>query len=313
MRAFAFDAFGEPGSERDLPTPEPDEGQVRVRVAAASINPVDNAVVKGFMKDYMEHRFPLVPCSDLAGTVDAVGAGAEGFSVGDAVFGLVGKMVMGEGTLAEVATAAAGTIARRPASLGEVEAAALPLAGVSALMSVDAADPQPGDVVVVVGASGGIGSYAVQLAAARGAHVVAVTSPGRAEYVRSLGAEEVLDRTAGDVSEALRSEHPEGVAAIVDTASDTPALTRLSEAVRQGGTVTSMRGSAAGEELEKRGVKGVNIRTEVTTARLEHLSGLIDQGRLKSPHIRTFALEQAGEALNALSQGGVSGKLVVII
>ena len=272
MRAFAFDAFGEPGSERDLPTPEPDEGQVRVRVAAASINPVDNAVVKGFMKDYMEHRFPLVPCSDLAGTVDAVGAGAEGFSVGDAVFGLVGKMVMGEGTLAEVATAAAGTIARRPASLGEVEAAALPLAGVSALMSVDAADPQPGDVVVVVGASGGIGSYAVQLAAARGAHVVAVTSPGRAEYVRSLGAEEVLDRTARDVSEALRSEHPGGVAAIVDTASDAPALARLSEAVRQGGTVTSMRGSSANTTVPSGTAHTSPVKVSVRRASIDRWS-----------------------------------------
>jgi NADPH:quinone reductase-like Zn-dependent oxidoreductase len=270
-------------------------------------------VIKGYMKDYVEHRFPLVPCIDLSGTVDAVGAEVDGFSVGDPVFGSHGKMVMGEGTLAEFATASAGSIARRPASLGEVEAAALPLAGVSALMSVDAANPQPGDLVVVVGAKGGIGSYAVQLAAARAARVIAVTSAGNVEYVESLGAGEALDRTAGDVLDTLKSRHPEGVSAIIDTASDAPALARLSEAVRDGGTVTSMKGAAAPDELEKRGIKGVNIRTEVTTERLAHLAGLTAAGKLKAPHIRTLTLDQAGEALDLIGQGGVRGKLVVTI
>jgi len=312
MRAFALDTFGGPGSVRDLPTPEPTEGQVRVRVAAASINPVDHAVIKGFLKDYMEHHFPLVPCGDLAGSVDAVGPGIDGISVGDPVVGFVGKTVMGEGTLAEFATASAGTIARRPSALGEVEAAALPLAGVSALMSLEAAGPQPDEVVVVVGASGGIGGYAVQLAAARGAHVVAVTSTSNVEYVRGLGAAEVLDRMAGDVVDALRSGHPEGVSAIIDTPSDQPTLARLSGTVRDGGTVTSMKG-AAPQELQVRGVKGVNIRTQVTTERLEQLLGMIAEGKLRAPHIRTFTLDRAGDALEASGQGGVRGKLVVTL
>src|SRR5438105_11493464 len=313
MRAFALDAFGEPGSVQELPAPEPADGQVRVRVAAASINPGDSGVTKGFMKDYMEHRFPLVPGLDLAGAVDAVGPGVEGFSVGDPVFGVTGKMQMGEGTLAELATASAGAIARRPPGLDEVEAASIPLAAVSALMSLEAADPQAGDPVVVVGASGGIGSFAVQLAAARGARVVAVTSAGNEEYVKGLGAVEVIDRTSGDVLDALRSSHPGGVAAIIDTASDGPALARLAQAVREGGTVTSMRGSASPDELEQRHVKGVNVRTEVTTARLAQLATLVAEGRLKVPNIRPFVLDHAGEALDLIGRGGVRGKLVVTI
>src|SRR5476651_857707 len=169
MRAFALDAFGQPGSIHDVPEPEPGEGQVRVRVATASLNPFDNAVLAGYMKDRMEHRFPFVPASDFSGTIDALGSGVHGFSVGDPVFGVTGKMFLGEGTLAEKTTASAGTIAKRPQSLSEVDAAALSLAGVSALMCVDAAALQPKDVVVVVGASGGIGSYTVQLAKLRGA------------------------------------------------------------------------------------------------------------------------------------------------
>ena len=311
MRAFALDAFGQPGSIHDLPQADPANGQVRVNVAAAALNPFDNAVLQGYLKDRMEHRFPLVPAGDFSGTVDAIGSGVEGYSVGDPVFGVTGKMVLGEGTLAEKATASAGTIAKRPHSMSDIEAAALPLAGVSALMCVEAVDPKPKDVVVVVGASGGIGSYAVQLAKARGAHVIGVTRKTNFEYVKGLGADEVIDRTAGDVADALQSKHRDGVAAIIDTGSDAPSLAHLSAAVRKGGTVVSMKGAAAPDELAKRGVKGVNIQTRVNTERLETLATLSAEGKVKAPRIRTFPLDQAGEAFKLLGQ--VGGKLVITL
>jgi len=311
MRAFALDAFGQPGSIHDVPEPEPAEGEVRVRVAAASLNPFDNAVLAGYLKDRMEHRFPLIPAGDFAGTVDALGSGVTGYAVGDHVFGVTGKMVLGVGTLAEKTTATAGTIVKRPQSITDVEAAALPLAGVSALMCVDAVGPKPNDVVVVVGAGGGIGSYAVQLAKGRGAHVIGVTIKENADYVKGLGADEVIDRTAGDVLVALKSKHKDGVAAIIDTGSDAAGLAHLSEAVRKGGTAVSMKGAAAPDELAKRGVKGVNIQTRVNTERLETLAKLSADGKLKAPKIRTFKLDQAGEAFKLLGQ--VGGKLVITL
>src|SRR6202049_2904313 len=112
MRALPFADFADPGSIHELPDPQPAEGQVRVRVRAASMNPFDGFVVQGYMKDRMEHHFPLVPCSDLSGTIDLLGPGVEGFAVGEPVFGITGRMVR-EGTLAELTTAAAGHIARR--------------------------------------------------------------------------------------------------------------------------------------------------------------------------------------------------------
>jgi NADPH2:quinone reductase len=310
MRAFAFDAFAEPGSIHELPDPQPAEGQVRVRVRAASINPFDSFVVQGYMKDRMKHPFPLVPCSDLSGTIDLLGLGVDGFAVGDPVFGITGRMV-GEGTLAELTTAAAVNIARRPVALDEREAAAMPLAGVSALMSVEAADPKPRGVIVIVGASGGIGGYAVQLAAQRGARVIGVTSSYHLEYVKSLGAAEVVDRTMGDVLETLKSRHRNGVDAIIDTASDAGAMARLSELVRKGGVVISMRGAAAVDELAKRGIRGVNIQTRVTNERLTQLARLRAEGKLKAPMIHTYALEDAGEAFRAVGHSG--GKIVVTI
>jgi NADPH:quinone reductase-like Zn-dependent oxidoreductase len=311
MRAFALDALGQPGSMHDVPEPEPAEGQVRVRVAAASLNPFDNFVVQGYMKDRMEHRFPLIPASDFSGTVDALGSGVQGFSIGDQVFGVTGKTALGEGSLAEKTTASSGTIAKRPHSMTDEEAAALPLTGVSALMCVDAAAPKPKDVVVVVGAAGGIGSYAVQIAKTRGAYVIGVTIRDNFEYVKSLGADEVIDRTAGDVLDALKSKHKDGVAAIIDTGSDAASLARLSGAVHKGGTVISMKGAAAPEELEKRGVKGVNIQTQMNTERLETLAKMSADGKLKAPMIRTFPLDHAGEAFKLLGQ--VGGKLVITL
>src|SRR6202521_3289394 len=128
MRAYALDAFGQPGSIHELPDPEPADGQVRVRVAAASLNPFDNVVINGYLKDKMEHRFPLIPAGDLAGTVDAVGPNAEGISIGDGVCGVKRRMYFVEGPLAKLTPATLGTIAKRAASRGATEAAALPLA-----------------------------------------------------------------------------------------------------------------------------------------------------------------------------------------
>src|SRR5262249_48906536 len=150
MKAYAIDEFGQPGTVRDVPDPEPEEGQVRVRVTAAGINPFDAAVVNGFAKDYMEHRFPLVPGMDAAGTIDAVGPGVEGWATGDRVFGSVGKPFAGEGTLAEHVTMSTGTIAGIPDTLGDREAAAIPVAGATAFQLAEDLGLGEGDVVVAV-------------------------------------------------------------------------------------------------------------------------------------------------------------------
>ncbi len=312
MRAFALDQFGEAGSIHDVPEPEPSEGEVRVKVDAASVNPFDLFVMKGFLKDRMEHHFPLIPLGDLSGVVDVVGGGVTTFKTGDRVFGTTGMRTLGHGSLAEKTLASASTLARTPAGLGPVEAAALPLAGVSAMMLVEAVDPKPGDVVVVVGASGGIGGYAVQLASHRGARVVAVTSTPHVEYVKSLGATDVIDRSYEDVSAALKTRYPDGVAGIIDTISDAATLAPYTEAVKPGGAVTSMRGAAVAEELEKRGLRATNISTQMNTDRLNELARLVAEGTLEPGLIHTFTLDGAAKAFE-LSGKGAGGKIVITI
>jgi len=310
MKAFAIDELGQPGSLHDISVPEPAEGQVRIRVAAAGLNPFDNAVLQGHLKDRMEHRFPLVPGVDASGTVEALGEGVEAWTIGDEVFGSVGKMYLGEGTLAEFATMSAGTVARKPASLDHTAAAAIPVAGVTALMMADALHLSEGHVVVAIGATGGVGSYFVQLASGRGAQVVAMYSGENADYARRLGAAEVIDYTA-DVVEAVRSRHADGIDAIAEMHRDEGTVARLAEQVRSGGHVASAVGGADAEALGRRGIKATNVMGIVTTASLEALAAMLERGELTSPDIRSFSLADAGEALAAVATGHVRGKIIV--
>lgn len=312
MRAYAIDEFGGPGSIHELPDPTPAEGQVRVRVEAASINPADVAMMKGYYKDMMEHRFPLVPGLDVGGVVDAVGAGVDGLREGDPVFGVHGKMLVGEGTLAEYTAASAATLAHRPSGIDAVFGAALSLAGVSALQTVEAADLQAGDVVLIIGAAGGIGSFAVQLVTGAGAKAIAVTRSVNHDYVRGLGAEEAIDYQAQDVYETVHATHPDGVAAIFDLVGNKEENSHLADLLREGGHLVSMLGAADAEALAQRGVTGVNVVTQATTDRLERLAGFVEAGKLKRPEIRTFPLGEAANALAEIEGRHVRGKLVVV-
>jgi NADPH:quinone reductase-like Zn-dependent oxidoreductase len=312
MNAFAIDELGQPGAIRDIEAPEPGEGQIRIRVAAAGLNPFDAAVVQGHVKDYMEHRFPLVPGADASGTVETVGPDVTDWVTGDEVFGAVGKMYVGEGTLAELATMSAGTVARKPASLDHLAAAAIPLAGVTAMMMVHAIAPSDGAVVVALGATGGVGSYLVQLATRRGALVVAVSSGANAEYGRSLGAADVIDYTAGDVVEAIRGRYPDGIQAVAHMGGEEDVLARIADLIPSGGRVASAVGGADPDALSARGIGATNVVTAVTTASLETLASMLDRGEIKAPEIHTYPLADAAAALNEVGSGHVRGKIVVV-
>ena len=274
MRAFALEELGGPGSVVEVPVPETAEGQVRIRVAAAGLNPFDNAVIQGYLKDQMEHRFPLIPGMDASGTVEALGDGVTEWAIGDEVFGSVGKGHFGAGTFAEFATMSSGTIAGKPASVDHADAAGIPVAGVTALMMVEAASVADGDVLVAIGATGGVGGYLVQLAATRGARVLAISSTENGDYARTLGAAETVDYAAGDVVEAVRSFAPGGVDVIAEMhgGDDTA---RLAELIRSGGRVVSAVGGADEETLKARGIEGENVRGRVATGPLGTLVGML--------------------------------------
>jgi NADPH:quinone reductase len=310
MRALIVDKFGEAGTVGEKPRPEPEDGELLVRVRAAGVNAMDAIVRAGFAKDFMEHRFPLTLGLDYAGTVEVVGTGVEGFSTGDDVFGAVGKPYFGGGSFAEYVTVNAALAVHRPSGLSPEAAAAIPTAGTTALAAVDALEATPGQTIAVVGAAGGVGGFAVQLAALRGLKVVAVTRPEHAAFVRDLGASDLVDYTRGDVTEQLRSLVPDGLSGIVDVFHDAQGLIALVPAVKPGGRIATPSAMGAEQAFEGQPVTVRYVRAAL--GRTGELGRLAAEGSLKVP-FETMPLEQAPEAVHRQSMRGNRGKLVLTV
>lgn len=311
MRAFVVKEFGQGGVVEERPTPVPGDGEVLVRVRAAAVNAMDTVLVTGAFKDFMEHRLPLIPGLDASGTVAGVGSGLSGFAVGEAVFGTSAKPYFGEGTFAELATMPAVGLVHRPASLDDRGAASLPLVATTALAAADAVEPLAGATVLIVGATGGVGSIATQLAARRGARVIAVTLEEHAAYALDLGASETIDYTTGDLVELVRLRHPGGVDAVIDLAHDAAGITPLLDLLRRGGRVTSALGGVDAEVLAARGLKGSNASGG--PARMGEVRALVEQGDVRVPEIRTYRLEEAASAIEEQRGRHVRGKLVLLV
>src|ERR687897_1873545 len=226
MRAIAEDEFGGSLALMALPIPEIGAGEVLIRVRAAGVNPFDWKVADGVLKYEKEHRFPLIPGFDAAGVVERVGSDVRGLSEGEEVYGCLSKPVMGEGAYAEYVSAPAAIVARKPEAVGFAEAAALPMPGLTAMDLVDAVDLDEGETVLIVGATGGVGSYATQLAARRGARVIATARQANEAFAWELGAAETVDHTRGNLLDAVRMTHPGGIEAIIAVVSDRDVLSR---------------------------------------------------------------------------------------
>src|SRR6266567_4143651 len=307
MRALHVPAAGERPQLSDLPVPEPGEGQVLIRVKAAGLNAIDNGIAAGMM----EHAYPLVLGRDAAGVVEATGPGVTGITSGEEVFGhvLLAPPIQA-GTLAEYALLPAAGTAPKPAGLDWVTAAALPLAGAAASAAVDAVGPRPGDVVLLVGAAGGVGSYAIQLLAAKGATVLATGTPADTERLKGLGAATVIDYTTAPVAGQVRAAYTDGIDALIDLVSYAPDDLPLT-ALRKGGTVASSLGAASDEALAADGLTGTNIMAMPTRDVIAALAGQVADGTLKVDVETILPLANAADGLATLASGEARGKIVV--
>ena len=306
MKAIILNDAGTPPAVRDdLPTPTPGTHEVLVRVRASSVNPVDNSIAAGVLAGMVEHEFPVTLGRDYAGAVEQVGAEVTRYAVGDDVYGFLlhANPTVRDGSWAELITVSEDTsIARRPANVDVATAGVAPLAAITALTAVDALDLSEGDTVLVAGATGGVGSLAVQLAAGAGATVVAPALPEDDEYLRGLGVTEVLPRE-GDVGAAVRERFPDGVDALLDLVNYAPGT--YDAALTDGARVASPTG-AAGD-----GPGRTNVMSQPTTANLDRVAELLDSGALKVPVQATYELDRAGEALQALGTTHTQGKLAI--
>jgi len=319
MKAIVHRRYGPPDLLRleDLPKPEPGPGEVLVRVRAASVFAGDWHIVRGapfLMRLATGLRRPrnLIPGIDLAGVVEGVGPGVTDLRSGEEVFGFA------SGSLAELVCVPADHLVRKPRNLTLEEAATVPEAGMTALQGLrDHGRVQAGQRVLVIGASGGVGTFAVQIAKALGAEVTGVCGPANVELVRSIGADHVIDYTRTDVT--TPGERYDVILQLAGTASPG----RLRRAIVPGGTLvlSSGDGRIAGlDRIVAASLLNPFVRerlavfvTKENGADLATLSDMIQAGQVRPVIDRTYPLAEAGEALRYLEAGHARGKVVIAI
>jgi NADPH2:quinone reductase len=311
--AIAIHEFG--GRDKlelmELPEPKLPPDAVRIRIRAAGVNPVDWKLREGRLEPAFPHVFPVVPGWDAAGVVEAVGPGVVEVAPGDEVFAYCRKHFIGEGTYAEYVTVPVTFVARKPAGLSWEEAGAVPLTGLTAYQALFfGAGLTAGETVLVYGASGGVGGFAVQIAVAAGAEVIAVAREEHREYVLALGAYEVIDYTERDVVEAVREFLPKGVDVALDVVGG-ETLARAVEAVRDEGRIVSIAQPPTDERFRRRGIQPAYVFVRPDGEELGELAELAESGQLAVHLHEVLPLEEAARAHELLEQGHVRGKLVL--
>jgi NADPH:quinone reductase-like Zn-dependent oxidoreductase len=307
VRAVAVSSFGDPEvlAVIDVPQPEPGAGQVRIRVQAAPVHPVDLGTRAGAFAALLPEQPRYFLGWDLAGTVDAVGEGVREFTPGQAVIGLSDWFASLVGTQAEYVVLNASAVALAPTNAAPAEAATIPLNALTAAQALDLLKLSAGQSVAITGAAGAVGGYAVELAVQRGLRVYAIAGQQDEAFLTGLGATFIA--RSDDPAAAVRAVLPEGVDGLFDTALvGAPAL----GAVRDGGSFVNVYAPLAPEAERDIAVAGVFVQSN--GAQLAELVKLAEQGKLSLRVAQTYPFEEAARAHEALAKGGVRGRLVLV-
>jgi NADPH:quinone reductase-like Zn-dependent oxidoreductase len=306
MKAVAMHAYGGPEvlKYEDAARPDPATGEVLVRVHAAAVNPVDWKVRAGHLKGFLNYSLPLIPGWDLSGVVEATGAGVTDWKQGDAVYAR--PDLRRNGAYAEYIAVRASELGHKPRSIDHVQASAIPLACLTAWQALfDAGGLKAGQRVLIHAAAGGVGTFAVQLAKWKGAHVVGTASERNHAFLRELGADEVIDYTKTNFEEVVRD---------VDVVLDTLAgqtRDRSWNVLKKDGILVSILGQPSPDDAAQRGVRAAGVFVEPNQAQLGEIAKLVDSGKLR-PIIETaLPLAQAARAHEMNQTLHTRGKIVL--
>lgn len=308
MRAVTIRDFGPPDVLRveEVPRPRPGEGELLVRVRAAAVNPVDAGIRSGRARAMVGAELPYVPGFDISGVVAEVGPGVAGFQPGDEVFAMID--LRRGGGYAEYALVRQDEAAPKPTGATFAEAAALPLVALTSWQALfDNADLQPGDVVLIHGGSGGVGSVAVQLAKWRGATVIATASERNQAFLRELGADVAVDYAGQRFEDVARD-----VDVVLDPIGGDTQVRSLG-VLKDAGTLVALLGLTAEARAPGRDIRVRTMLVHPDTAELRRIADLVDEGHLRPVVSRTFPLERAAEAHEQIETGHTRGKLVLEI
>ena len=281
------------------PRPQPQADQVLMIILAAGVNPVDGSIRAGFLKEFMPLPMPWIPGLEGAGIVEAVGENVTAFQPGQSVFGFV------TGGYAEYAVAAASEVQPKPAHLTFEQAASVPLGALTAWQAIEAANVQPGQRVLVHGAAGGVGLYAVQFARLKGAHVIGTTSARNAEFVRSLGAESVIDYNAVRFETAVRD-----LDVVVDTVGG-EILERSWQILRPDGVLVTIAARLSPEAGQAHGVRALSSG-RASLDKLRQISALLETKQITAVVGATFPLAEARQAHELSQTRHGRGRIVLL-
>ena len=304
MKAIVIHEYGGPEvlKYEDIPRPEPKDDQVLIRVIAAGVNPVDGMIRSGMFKG--NRAFPIILGGDVAGVVEKVGSKVTKFKAGDPVFAYLS--LNNRGGYAQYALVTEREAAPKPKSLTYVEAAAVPIVAMTAWQAlVDTAKLSAGQTVLIHGGSGGVGSFAIQIAKARGAKVIATASTANQDFLKQLGADVEIDYT---------KQKFEDVAKDVDVVLDSigrDTLARSYGVVKKGGIIVSLVARPKESELEKHGIRGTALNVEPNSQELAEIGKLIDDKKIKVIVSQTFPLSEAMKAQEQVATGHTRGKIVL--
>ena len=311
MKAVQINSYGGVevlGVAENVSPPLPTSDHVVVDVHAASLNPFDWVVIQGFAQTFIPLQLPATMGGDFAGIVSAVGPSVSGFSVGDAVYGQAALFHGGTGVFAEQVSADMHKIAPKPKTINFIQAASLPLVSLSALQALNThIKLVKGQKILIHGGAGGIGTIAIQLAKTIGARVITTVRDDDVEYVRGLGADEVIDYTSQSF-ESLIS----GVDAVFDTVGG-ETTDKSFQVLKKGGVLVSMAGAPNAELAKKYGVTAIGQNTQGNSDMLRQITDLVENGKIKPQVDKVFPLNQVKEAFAHLTTGHPRGKVVLQI
>jgi NADPH:quinone reductase-like Zn-dependent oxidoreductase len=306
MKAVRIHEYG--GNEvlkyEDAPRPEAGPGEVLIRVHAASVNPVDWKIRAGYLKQMLNYKMPVILGWDVSGVVEVVGPGVTRLKKGDEVYSR--PDMSRDGTYAEYIVVKESEVALKPKSIDHVTAAAIPLAALTAYQSLyDAAKISAGQTVLIHGAAGGVGTFAVQLAKLRGARVIATASKKNHEFLRSLGADEVIDYNTTKFEDVVRD-----VDVVLDTITG-ETMERSWPVLKKGGILVSILEPPKPEKAAAHGVRCHHTFVQANAEELAELAKLVDAGKLKVIVEKVFPITEVRAAHESNATGHTRGKIVL--